>query len=458
MRISKSIMMLVVTAGMMLPALAQKQAPPAGGPPKPFVLPAKQRFTLPNGLAVTLVPYGSIPKADVAVVVGVGSNNEAAEQVWLSSLTAQLMKEGTKSRTAEQVSTEAAGMGGDVTVTAGPDQTVLTMDVLSEFAPQAARLLGDVAQNPLLPESDFQRLKKDQLRRLSIAKTLPAQIALERFRKTLYPDHPYGRVFPTEGSLGKLTWEDSKQFYAQNFGAARTHIYVAGKFNAAAVKAAIEQAFGGWPRGPRQLVNIPKTMAKRSLELVDKPGAAQSTLYIGLPTVEPSNPDYVPMLVMDSLLGGSFGSRITSNIREQKGYTYSPNSQISARYRDAYWVEVADVTTAVTGPSIKEIFGEIKRLQKDPPAKDELEGIQKYMAGIFVLRNSSRQGIVNQLVFQDLHGLGDEYLNTYVQRVYSVTPGQVQELAKKYIQEDKMAIVVVGDREKIADQIAVYKP
>ena len=197
-------------------------------------------------------------------------------------------------------------------------------------------------------------------------------------------------------------------------------------------------------------------MSKRELDLVDRPGSAQSTLYIGLPAIDPSNPDYIPLQVMDALLGGSFGSRITANIREQKGYTYSPRSQVSVRYRDGYWVEVADVTTAVTGPSIKEILYEIDRLQNAPPSAAELDGIKNYLAGVFVIRNSSRDGVINQLQFVDLHQLGDNYLNTYVQKVHAVTPEQVQEMTKKYVVKEKLTIVVVGDKQKIADQTAPY--
>jgi zinc protease len=160
---------------------------------------------------------------------------------------------------------------------------------------------------------------------------------------------------------------------------------------------------------------------------------------------------------MNTLLGGSFGSRITSNIREQKGYTYSPSSQLSTRYRDAYWAEIADVTTAVTGPSLKEIFYEIDRLQKEAPPEAELKGIQDYIAGLFILQNSSRQGIISQLAFANLHNLGDDYLETYVKKVYTVTPEQVQQMARKHLASNKMTIVVVGDKQKIADQLTPYQ-
>jgi zinc protease len=457
----KRIAILICSVGMALaltlPGFAQKQTPPEGGPPKPFVLPQEETFRLPNGLQVTMVTYGSLPKVAIDVTVRAGNLNESADQVWLADVMGRLMKEGTTSRTSEQVAKEASSMGGSVDITVGPDQTSVAADVLSEFGPRMVALLADVAQHPLFPDSELPRLKKDALRRLTVMKSQPRPLAQEKFLKTLYPDHPYGRLFPSEEMINKYTIADIQKFYKENFGAARTHIYVAGKFDAAAVKKAITDSFSGWARGSEPVINPPKPATKREFGLVDRPNAPQSTLYIGLPIIDPSNPDFIPLQVTNALLGGSFASRITSNIREQKGYTYSPSSTLSARYRDAYWAEVADVTTAVTGPSLKEIFYEIDRLQKDPPSDQELQGIKNYLAGLFVLRNSTRIGVISQLHFVDLHNLGDKYLDTYVQKVYAVTPKQVQEIMQKYVRSEKMTIVVVGDKAKITDQISPYE-
>lgn len=434
----------------------QKEKPPEGGTPKAFTLPQKQTFTLKNGLQVTLVPYGTVPKVTVAAVVRAGNLNERPEQVWLSNITGVMLKEGTASRSAEQIAQEAARMGGQVNVSVGADQTNIAGDVLSEFGPDLVGLIADVTTHPLLPASELARIKNDRLRQLTIARTQPGSIANERFRSLLYPNHPYGRIFPTEEMVNHFTIEDVQKFYKDNFGAARTHIYVAGRFDAAGMKKAITQAFDGWTQGGAPVENIPKPVAARTINLIDRPGAAQSTIYLGLPVVYPGNADYIPMIVTNALLGGSFASRITSNIREAKGYTYSPNSQLSTRFRDAYWVEVADVTTAVTGPSLKEIFYEIDRLQKEPPTEEELQGIKNYLAGIFVLQNSTRQGVINQLSFVDLHGLDDKYLTTYVQKVFAVTPKDIQRIAQTYLLGDKMTLVVVGDKSKVADQVSAF--
>jgi predicted Zn-dependent peptidase len=437
-------------------AFANKQAPPAPGQPKGFQVPAPRQFQLDNGLKVNHVDYGTVPKATVELSVLTGNASEAANQVWLADLTGDLMAEGTQTRSATDISLAAARMGGSLDINVGPDRTEIAADVLSESAPEMARLIADVARNPKLPESEVARLKADMLRNLSIAKSQPQQLALEKFRGLMYPQHAYGRVFPTPEMVQGYSAADVRSFYDANFGAARSHLYVAGKFDGAAMEAAIRQAFGDWKSGPAATSTKPSPKSARAIHLVDRPGAVQSTILLGVPVVDPSNPDFVALGVTNTLLGGYFSSRITSNIREAKGYTYSPSSQVSTRYRDAYWAQAADVTTNVTGPSLKEIFYEIDRLQKEPPSADELKAVQNYLAGVFVLQNSSRSGIINQLEYVDLHGLPADYLNTYVQKVYAVTPQDVQQMAAKYIQDDRATIVVVGDRKVIEEQIKPY--
>ena len=194
------------------------------------------------------------------------------------------------------------------------------------------------------------------------------------------------------------------------------------------------------------------------MRYVERPGAEQSTLQIGLRVPAPGHPDYVPLEVLNSLLGGSFYSRITLNIREDKGYTYSPRSSISSRPGDAYWAEAADVTTNVTGASIREILNEIERLRSESPAEDELRGIINYVSGSFVIRQATPGGILNHLEFLDLHGLDTSYSANYVARVREVTPADVQRLAQEYLDPAKMPIVVVGDQAQVQEQVAEFGP
>ncbi|MCG3119612.1 MAG: hypothetical protein ALAOOOJD_02050 [bacterium] len=240
-----------------------------------------------------------------------------------------------------------------------------------------------------------------------------------------------------------------KNFYATNFGAARARLYVAGRFDAQAVAAAIREAFGDWARGSDIMINIPKPVTQRAVHMVDRPGAAQSTIYLGLPVVDPSHKDYMALMVTNTLLGGFFSSRVTANIREDKGYTYSPFSSISSRYRDAYYVQIADVTTDVTGPALKEIFYEINRLQGEAPSEEELNGVKNYLAGSFVRQNSARGGIIGQLAFLGLHDLDDSYVTEYVKNVFAVTPADVQRMAQTYLRDEEMTLAITGDVKKI---------
>ncbi len=278
---------------------------------------------------MTLVPYGTIPKVTVHLAIDAGNVDETPQQVWLADLTGALLKEGTRTRSAEAVAESLAKMGGSLGVGVGLDVTSITTDVLSEFAAGAVGVLADVAQHPALPASELPRLKADLARTLSLQRSQPQSLANEQFARALYGDHPYGRIFPTEAMLDGFTHADVQAFHARTYGASRAHLYVVGRFDADAVRKAIRASFGSWPRGTAARRTPPTPSMTRTLHVIDRPKAPQSTLYIGLPVIDPSHPDYIALRVTNALLGGSFASRITANIREQKGYTYSPNSSLS---------------------------------------------------------------------------------------------------------------------------------
>ncbi|HEX2836423.1 MAG TPA: pitrilysin family protein [Thermoanaerobaculia bacterium] len=434
----------------------QKQAPPAPGTPRNFAIPSIRRMELPNGLKVRFVPYGEVPKVTLRLVTQTGNIDESANEVWLADLTGTMMEQGTATRSADQIAREVAMMGGALDISVGMNQTTVGTDVFSESAVPAVQLIADVARNPKLPETELARLKADLARNLSLQRGQQQSLAAEKFASVLFPNSPYGRMFPSEAMLQGYTLEQVRNFHAKNFGAARSFLYVVGRFDAAAVENAIRASFGDWKAGNAATKPSVSPVARRGVYFIDRPGAVQSTVYVGLPVIDAAHSEYLPFTVMNALLGGSFGSRITSNIREQKGYTYSPGSAINSRLGAASWAEMADVTTNVTGPSIKEILGEIERLRKEPPTDEELRGIQNYLAGTFVLRNSSRPGIAAQLAFLDLYGLSEDYLRNYVQQVYALKPADLQRLAQTYVDPAKIAIVVVGDPATVPQQLKDY--
>lgn len=435
-----------------LPAHAELEAPPPPSPPKPFTVAALDTVEFPNGLKATFIPFGTVPKVTISAVVRTGGLNQNGK-IWLPSLTTELMKQGTTQHSAEQLAEAAALMGGALGTQVDDDETSVGLDVLSESAPDAVKLLAEVLTQPALPETELQRIKQDFLRSLTVQLSSPQTQASVAFSKLLYPDHAYGEEVPTPEQLASYTIADVREYYSANFGAQRTHVYVAGQFDRAALEQALREQLGSWPRGPAPLIAPPQKQNIPRVELINRPGAPQSTIRIGTRVIDPTQPDFMPLSVANTLLGGILTSRITMNLREQKGWAYSPGSSLSPKYRTGTWYESADVQTAQTGPSLAEIKKEIARLAAEPPSAAELDAIKRYRHGMFVLGNSTRGGLVGQIAFMNLHGLPREWLTSFIDRLYAVTPEQVQNAARQYLKLDTMSVVIVGDLAKVKTQL-----
>jgi predicted Zn-dependent peptidase len=433
---------------------AQKQTPPAGGTPKDFKVPAKSTTKLPNGLRTTMVQYGEIPKVTIRLIIKAGNAHEKANQVWLADLMGQMMKQGTPTMDFKTLAKKVAGMGGEVNISVGPDETTISGSVLSEFAPDLVKVIADLVMNPAFPQSELDRIKNDLKRSLAVQQSVPQNQATAKFYKIIYKDQSYGNYFPTEEMINSYTLPMVKDFYNKNIGAKRAVLYVAGKFDPATLQAAVKNNFSKWKAGNEIYYPVETPSIVTDTVIIDRKNAPQTTIIMGLPTLSPKHTDYVAATVANSLLGGSFGSRITSNIREDKGYTYSPYSTLSNRKNGSLWMEQADVTGTHTIDALKEITKEIKLLQNEPPSAKELEGIQNYEAGVFVLINSSPSGIISQLSFLDRYNLPDSYLSNYVKNVYKVTPAKVSEIARDHYKVEKMTVVLVGDKESIEKQSA----
>lgn len=434
---------------------AAQELPPAPpiGEPKPFQLPATDHYQLPNGLAITLIPYGVAPKTVVSLRVQVGGLNEG-DDPWLSDVAAELMTEGAGERSSADLATAAAGMGGKIVVGSGNLTTQVTIDVLSEHAPKAIALVGDVAQRPALPGSELARIKTNLGRRLAQAIAQPGVLADVALARTLYGDaHPFGRPLATLEQLDGYTLEQVKAFHATEFGAKRAHLYVAGRFDAMKVKAAIHEAFGDWAPGPEPLALPGNHAPGPQVILVDRPGAPQTTLRLAFDAPLAGSPDDIAYRTMNQLLGGAFISRITTNIREDKGYTYAPVSDIDFTPGEATWIFQADVSTEVTGASLKEVFAEIRRMQREAPSDKESKGIRTYMAGLFAIENSTSGAVVNTVATRDLLGLPDDWFEDYVPAVLAVTSEQMRDAAAASLPLDKITLIAVGDLKAIDSQL-----
>ena len=433
---------------------AQEYPPqPAVGTPKPFTVPTSETYILPNGLQVTLIPYGITPKTVVSLRVYAGGIN-AGEKTGLNSLTTNMLREGAAGRSGAEIAESAAAMGGNLGIGGDNHETSLTLNVLSEYADDAARLIADVARRPNLPASELERVRATVLRNVAVARSQPQPIADAALAAAYYgASHPYGRLLPTDTQIQSYTIDDIRRFHEENFGAKRARLYIAGRFDRDEVRAAIAQAFADWQPGAERLKLPPQPQVGPKLLLVDRPGAPQSTIRIAFAAPVAGAPQDLGFRVTNALLGGSFTSRITRNIREEKGYTYSPFSGVTYNAGEARWVFDADVTTDVTGAALKEVIGEVRQLQTEAIPEEEAAGMRTWMAGTFVLGNASAGGLVNSLATRDFHGLSANWLDAYVPGVLGISSADMQGLARQSLPLEKMTVVVVGDLAKVRPQL-----
>ena len=220
------------------------------------------------------------------------------------------------------------------------------------------------------------------------------------------------------------------------------------------MEAAIRDAFGAWTAGePDNVYPAVASVSSARVMLIDRPGAPQTTLRLGFPIAGLGSPDEANITVMNALLGGSFTSRLTRNLREDKGYTYSPGSGATWMLDGGLWTFNADVTAADTAAALRETFFEIERMQTETPAHDEAQGIRNWLAGIFILQNASTGGLIGQVSTRDLFGLPQDYLDQYVPHILAVSDEAISQTARRYLPLERMTLVLVGDLETIREEV-----
>ncbi len=429
---------------------------PAPGEPRATLLPPRRRELLPSGIRVALVQSGTVPVVALRLVIEAGSVHLTPGHAWLDRLLHNFLREGSATHDRATFADALAAMGGSLDVEGDEHTTVLRTQVLAEHAAEAAGLLIGLARAPRLPAEETARLIADQQRWAEIAAQEPQWRAHATFRAALYGTHPYATVLPQTETLAGFTVHDVRTFWEQHAGAGRALLMAAGKFDADAVIGAAARASDGWATPEVAAVQPPRGGGARVVRFVPRPGSEQTTLRVGVPVPPPGHGDYIALEVANALLGGSFISRITQNIREQKGYTYSPSSQISTRPHDAYWVESADVTTPVTAPALDEILGEIDRLRASMPPEEEVRGIANYIAGVFAIRGATLSGLLDHLEFLALHGLDDGYTAAYEAAVRRVTPAEVWRVTRDYLRPERLTIVAVGDPNAVRDDLGRF--
>jgi zinc protease len=437
--------------------------PPALGKTPTLHLPAIQRSTLANGVGIQLVGQHEVPLVQVTLVIDGGSRLDGA-QPGLAGFSSRMLTEAAGTRDANALQSELAFIGATLNTGALADVFIVSLNVPKRSLGAALDLMADVTLRPQFRAADIRRQRDLALAGILQRKDQPTQIASLAFNQIIFPaGHPYHNSSAGDSaSIASIDSARVRAFYNASFVSSRARFIVVGDVGKAELESLLASRFSAWKSGATPLtiptVSVqPRSNASTQLYLVDKPGAAQSVVYIGNPGADRRSPDYPAISVMNTILGGSFSARLMSNLRETKGYTYG----VSSSFR---WAPVAgpfaissSVRTNVTDSSLVEIFKELRAIRETPVSTAELDRAKAYIALALPARFETNAEIAGQLVDLGTFSLPLSSVRDFGARVNAVTAADVQRVARQYMQADRETIVVVGDLAKIRAGIEALK-
>ncbi len=432
---------------------------PPYGPLKLAAPPDVKVSTLANGMTVWLVRQPGVPKVAFALTIRGGMASDPANLPGLSELFSDSITQGTKSHSARQIAEEIQAAGGDLSATADKDDIGLTTSVLSEKAASGLAVLADVARNASFPDDEVDLAKRNLSDTLSGQEADPGFLARRALAKALFGEHPYSIIFPTRDSITQATSADLRAEFAQRFRPDQALLVAAGDFDLDKISANVEELFGAWksPDTPA-IASLPRppTSAPHGVFLVPREGSVQTALYFGGFGPLRSATDYEATEVATAIYGGMFSSRLVRNIREDKGYTYSPGSRLQT-YRQAGVLRTrADVRNPVTGASFNEMTYELNRMATTGVEKDELAQARLFLVGIQAIELQSRDAVANALATLWVDGLPPGELATRNEKIAKMTAEDVNAAAARYFPAAQMAVVAVGEEKVVRDQLAPF--
>jgi len=431
---------------------------PALAPERAVRWPKRTRARLSNGLQVVLAEAHSIPKFHGELFLRAGEALVSDRSTGLAEMTATVVRTGTVKRTSRRIEEDLRRLGADLGTTAGQDTSAISFAGLSEFREPLLRLVNELAREASFPEAEFERERRQKLEEVKLERTSPGFLAGERLRKVLFGAHPYARVSPTEDQVAAYKREDLNEVYRDIYTPENAFLILVGDFEPQAMLKTIEGTFGNWTgaKPAAKEFPAPTQLRGRRVYLVHNPGSVQTQILAGCHAITRKHPDWIRLGLTNSLYGGAFNSRLVMNIREDKGYTYSPRSGVTPLRQRGYFSVSAAVRNDVVAASLTEIFYELDKLRSLPVPEQELADAKNYLTGVFSLGLATQEGLLSQYSASELNELPDDYLETYRDKVRALTPADLQATARKYLDSANMQIVVVGDRAQIEEQAALF--
>lgn len=416
-------------------------------------LPKPKEADLSNGVHLIVLEDHRTPQVNFSMIIdGAGGYYDPAQIPGLASFTAALMREGTTTKSSEEISEQLERLAANVTVGAGVSSPFATVNGngLTNNLDTVLALMADVLMNPSFPQAEIDRYKTRTRAGLMQQRTQPGFLASERLNKVVYGDHPLARVSPTAAALDALTRDALVEFHKTRYVPDRAVLAVTGDITMEQVKAKAEAVFGAWKKSGAALAaqTDAPALTGPSVSLVARPNSVQTSLRVGTQSIERKDPDFFALTVANRILGGPFG-RLFEHLREQKGYTYGANSGFSSSRVRGSWTASTDVRSEVTEPALTDLLDEIRQMRDTPvPAKD-LENAKRAIVGGFARLLESPNAILANYIDRHFYRLPADYWDTYASKIEAVTAADIQRVARKYWSPDRLQIVAVGDLAKV---------
>jgi zinc protease len=431
---------------------------PALASEREVIWPKRKKAQLSNGLQVILAESHSIPKFHGELLLRSGNAAVVDRSPGLAEMTATVVRTGTQKRASRQIEEDLRRIGADLSSHAGSDISAISFTGLSEFAEPLLNLVQELAREASFPEGEFERERRQKLEEVKLERTQPGFLANERLRKVLFGPHPYAQVSPSEAQVAAYKREDLQAVYRDFYTSQNALLLLVGDFEPQEMLKSIEKVFGSWSgkKPEPKAFPAPANPRGRRVYLVHMPGAVQTQILAGCHAITRKHPDWIKLGLTNSLYGGAFNSRLVMNIREDKGYTYSPRSGVTALQQHGCFSISAAVRNDVVAASLTEIFYELDKLRSLPVPAAELADAQNYLSGVFSLGLATQDGLLTQFSTVAQHELPDDYLETYRAKVRSVTSEELLATARKYLDSANVQIVLAGDRAQIESQAALF--
>jgi zinc protease len=421
--------------------------------------PRPKSFKLPDGVTVYVLEDHRLPAVRFRLLMHAGTIYQPKPGV--AEMTAAMLTEGTQTRNFQQLAETTEDIGANLNAGSGLDTATISASGLAENTDTLIALMADVLLHPTFPTDRLDRLKYQQNSSMAQRRTNPTGLTAELVSKVFYGGTPYAQLSPKTPEITAITQSDLQAFHDAYYRPNDALLGVSGDVDIKTLKGKLETAFADWKPAPKAAELPPADLKPKEttkVYLVDRPGSAQTVLQFGNLGVRYKDPDYIPLVVANRILGGGSAGRLFQNIRERKGYTYGAYSALTAAQWPGLWSASASVRTPVTEPAAREFFAEFERIQDQPVPEDELEKAKRSIIGSFAGQLENPETILERTLTLVQNGLPLDYWDTYPARIQAVTAADVQRVAQQYLGKGRIQVIAVGERSQIESGLKTFGP